>query len=331
VQDASVAKRSSPLPPPPGRGLRVAAPAAALAYPLIIWCGSQTSALVLAVSLVVPLLGLIVSYRLGGSGGMPVARRVAHLTVAVPPLFSLLGGWLDFQHLIPVGSVGVWIPLWTLLSVAVLFERTRSEPRGAGSSRLFVEPSGRLAVAHGISATVIVLFAAVHLCNHLGGLLGGDTHVAIMQTLRVVYRHSLVEPVVLAALGFQIVSGACLIQRKLAHATRGIETLQTTTGAYLLMFLLSHVSAVLRAHRRGVDTNWSWLAGGELLTDPWSARLVPYYFLAVIALGVHAACGLRTVLLGHGWSARRGTVLVAVVAVVFTLSSALILAGLFRS
>jgi succinate dehydrogenase/fumarate reductase cytochrome b subunit len=108
--------------------------------------------------------------------------------------------------------------------------------------------------------------------------------------------------------------------------------LQTASGGYLMMFLLSHTSAVLRArYLRGIDTNWAWASGGELLTDPWSARLAPYYFLAVIAFGVHGACGLRTVALGHGASPGLGARLVVIGGVMSALASALILTGLVRA
>ena len=66
-----------------------------------------------------------------------------------------------------------------------------------------------------------------------------------------------------------------------------------------MLFFASHVSAVLRArYLRHIDTNSVWLTADNLLTDAWSVRLVPYYFLAVLALAVHGACGLRWVLLG---------------------------------
>jgi succinate dehydrogenase/fumarate reductase cytochrome b subunit len=143
---------------------------------------------------------------------------------------------------------------------------------------------------------------------------------------------AIVEPILLAAVVFQIATGVVLVRRKLARSTGWFDTLQTTSGLYLLMFLLSHTSATLRArYLNGVDTNWAWLSGGELLTDPWSARLVPYYFLSVIALGVHGACGLRIVALGHGASPALGARLVAVVAAISALVSALILTGLFRA
>jgi succinate dehydrogenase/fumarate reductase cytochrome b subunit len=116
-----------------------------------------------------------------------------------------------------------------------------------------------------------------------------------------------------------------------AHAD-WFATLQISTGAYLMVFLLSHVSAVFRARLlRHTDTDWNWLSGGELLTDPWSARLVPYYFVAVIALAVHVACGLRVIAIGHGMRVARGNVLVAVFAILSALGSSLILAGLFRA
>jgi succinate dehydrogenase/fumarate reductase cytochrome b subunit len=190
----------------------------------------------------------------------------------------------------------------------------------------------RLAVAHGISAILILLFAAAHLVNHLGGLAGGETHRGIMRALRALYRDRLVEPLLLAAVAFQVASGLWLLRGALARAATRLDTLQTATGAYMLLFFASHVSAVLRARLlRGRDTDWAWLAGGELLTDPWSARLGPYYFLAVVALGLHAACGLRRVLLAHNISPASGRNLVAVIGTAATAIAAAILVGLLRA
>jgi hypothetical protein len=314
------------------RALRIAAPLLALAYPGILWCGIRISPVFVAASLVVPLLGLIAAARLDGRR-TPRARTIAHLAVAAPPLFSLLGGWLDFQHAIPLDDLRVWIPLWSALAVIAAAERPRGPVRDTdaaqGGAANAASPR-RLAVAHGISAAVIVVFALPHLVNHLGGLLGGDTHIAIMTALRRVYRHALVEPVLLAAVAFQVASGFWLLRRKLARAGGWLDAMQTTSGAYLLVFLLSHVSAALRARLRGVDPDWHWLAGGELLTDPWSVRLVPYYFLAVIALGLHAGCGLHTVLRGHRVAVRSGALLATVTGLA-AIASALILTGLFRA
>jgi len=301
-------------------GARASAPLAALLYPAIIACGVRTSPIVLAASLAVPLVALVASRAIAD---FPRAHRIAHLAVAAPPLFSLLGGWLDFQHAIPIHSLGAWIVLWSVLLLTAVTEAPHAEPQRTSSRRL--------AVAHGITAAAITLFAAVHLANHLGGLFGSETHGAIMHVLRKVYRNPLVEPLLFATLAFQIATGSVLLWRKLARSTGWIDTLQSASGAYMMMFLLSHVSAVLRArHLRGIDTNWAWAAGPELLTDPWTARLAPYYFLAVIAFGVHGACGLRTVALGRGASPVLGTRIVAVGAGVSILVSGVIFTGMVR-
>lgn len=308
----------------PSRAVRAVAPLAALFYPAIIWCGSRTSPIVLALSLVVPLLGVMVSRRIAPEDGFPRARRIAHLVVAAPPLFALLGGWLDFQRAIPIDSLRVWGLLWSAATVVAVLERPHHEPLDA-------RPSRRFLTAHGVSAAAITLFAVVHLANHLCGLLGGDTHMAVMFALRKVYRHPIVEPILLSAVVFQVATGGALLWRKLARSTGWFDTLQTTTGAYVMMFLLSHTSAALRArYLKGIDTNWAWVSGRELLTDPWTARLAPYYFLAVIAFGVHGACGLRTVALGHGASPALGARVVAISAGIAALVSALIFTGLIR-
>jgi succinate dehydrogenase/fumarate reductase cytochrome b subunit len=153
-----------------------------------------------------------------------------------------------------------------------------------------------------------------------------------MRVLRAGYRNPLIEPALLTAVGFQIASGAWLLGRKLRRLPDRFDTLQTATAAYLIVFFASHVSAVLRARLlRHTDTNWTWLSGGELLSDPWSARLVPYYFLAVIALAVHLACGLRAAALARGRSPARPSKLVVWVAAAALLASSLILVGLFRA
>src|SRR5678810_1273886 len=114
-----------------------------------------------------------------------------------------------------------------------------------------------------------MVFALPHLVNHLAGLPGGDAHVAIMSVLRLAYRRRAVEAVLLAAVAFQVGSGVWLLHRR---GTTG-STLQAASGAYLLVFLLSHVSAALRTRARGGDPDWHWLAGNELLHDPWSCLL----------------------------------------------------------
>ena len=203
---------------------------------------------------------------------------------------------LDFQNAVPINGLAVWIPLWTSLGWVAFTEKAKTP--GAPRTR-----SRGLAVAHGISASVITIFAVAHLTNHLTGLWGAQLHMAVMTTLRLGYRHPIVESILLVSVGFQFVSGLRLLQHKVAIAESWFDTLQAASGAYLAMFFVSHLSAVFRArYFRQIDTNWLWLTADSLLRDPWSARLAPYYFLAVIALGAHVGLGLRYVVLSHGRS-----------------------------
>jgi succinate dehydrogenase/fumarate reductase cytochrome b subunit len=246
---------------------------------------------------------------------------VALLAIAAPPLYSWLGGLLDFQRTLPLTSLAVWYPLWTILAVVSGSE----QPRPCTRSR----PS-RLAVAHGCSAVVISLFAIAHLANHVAAWWGGgEVHVAAMTSLRTIYRATPAEAVLLAAVAFQVVSGLRLL---LPHVERGRswwDTAQTTSGAYLAVFFLSHLTAALRARwLRGIDTNWQWLTADSMLTDPWSARLAPYYFLAVVAFGVHAGLGLRHVLRGRGWSPAHADLAGLVPPAMATVASIMIMAAL---
>jgi succinate dehydrogenase/fumarate reductase cytochrome b subunit len=160
------------------------------------------------------------------------------------------------------------------------------------------------------------MFAVFHIANHLMGVFGGEVHMAVMRLLRLVYRQLAIEVVLLGSILFQVASGSILLFRKTLHSSPGwIEILQNASGAYLMLFFASHVSAVLRArYLHHIDTNWIWLTADNLLKDPWSVRLVPYYFIGMLALAVHGACGLRWVLLGHGQQRITNRVFIAMVA-----------------
>jgi hypothetical protein len=275
---------------------------ATLLYPGLVWSGPAVYSPLLLLSLLPPVLCVVAAHRLGVEGRFLLATRVAYFGAGAPALFTFLGGWLDFQKALPfhrVGvwnSVGVWIFLWAALAVAVFLERSSKWPERPQ------EPlRSRLAFAHGVSAVLLVAFVLVHLLNHLLGAWSGSLHVAFMTAARVVYRSPLFEAMLAASLLFQMASGLALLRRKLSSPVMSwLNTLRTASGAYVALFLLSHLSAVLRArYLRHKDTNWFWLTADNLLTDDWSVRLVPYYFLGIIAFGLHVGCAMRQVLLGH--------------------------------
>ena len=143
---------------------------------------------------------------------------------------------------------------------------------------------------HRLSAVLIALFAAVHLANHLAALRGIDAHIAFMEAARVVYRQPLVEAVLLACVAFQVASGLTLVLRGRRERRGVVAWLQAGAGAYLALFLLIHVSAILFG-RIGLDldTNF-WYAAAGFHVPPYPLFFVPYYFLAVVALFAHLAC-----------------------------------------
>ena len=274
--------------------LRIAPAVLGLIYPALVWSVHEVSPFALVLTLLAPAACLYAASVLSNGNRYPWATRLAYFGVGAPALYTFLGGWLDSQKWLPFGADGVWVVLWCGLVVLTIVERPAPIEVGA------VRPA-KLAFAHGISAAVITTFAVFHLANHLTGVLSGDMHLAVMRHLRLVYRQPAIEVVLGACVLFQVGSGSVLLFRRTSRSSKGwIEILQNASGAYLMLFFASHISAVLRTrYLQHIDTNWIWLTADNLLTDAWSVRLVPYYFLGVLALAVHGACGLRWVLTGH--------------------------------
>jgi succinate dehydrogenase/fumarate reductase cytochrome b subunit len=298
----------------------------ALAYPGLIWCGPAISPWFLATAMIVPFLGLLIGHWLDHHL-YPRSRWIAFAVVATPPLYTFLGGWLDFQRIVPFKALHVWMVVWLACAVLALRERPAYEP-AMGAQRA---PQPRLVLAHGISAVLITVFAAAHLLNHFSGLWGGERHTAIMNALRLVYRMPIIETALLASIVLQLISGLLLLKRKLPQTVRWIDELQAAAAIYLALFFLPHLSAVFRARLvRDTDTNWAWLTADGLLTDPWSARLAPYYFLSVIALGIHGGAGIRHVILSHGRSMQLADKSFHVTVAAATVLSASIMTALIR-
>jgi len=102
-------------------------------------------------------------------------------------------------------------------------------------------------------------------------------------------------------------TGVTLLWRAMAIPSDPVRTLQTSTGAFLTAFIISHLNAVFILGRQvtGADTTFAWASGAPvgLLADPWNVRLIPHYSLGVWFVSLHMGIGLRTVLLAHGVSA----------------------------
>jgi len=149
---------------------------------------------------------------------------------------------------------------------------------------------------HRLSALLISLYVVFHLANHLAALGGVEAHIAFMRNYRQVYRASLVEPLLLACVLFQVGSGITFLIRRRGQRRGFFDRAQALSGAYLAFFLLFHLGAVLYGRAaQGLDTNFYFAAAG-LQPGAYPAFFMPYYSLAVLAYFTHLTCGLRWLL-----------------------------------
>ena len=297
-------------------------PAAALFYPLAVRAVYESGkllhhanlpaaavawlAIVVSIGLVysVPAVGIGVAYMLGRhertSSSVLLARRLAHLAVASPSLFVLIG--VVFYLLqSPNGDSVFWAILWLTVLAATAWAMRR---QGADRPASFIPNSIPLRVAHGTSALLIVLiFLAWHLLNHARAAFSAELSQAMMNSLRKWYRSELVQPVLVILMLFQVVSGAALFWCATGARSDLYRTLQTSSGALLVAFITSHLNSVFILGRAvtKVDTTFLWASGAPvgLLPDPWNVRLIPHYSLGVWLVITHMGLGLRGVLLFH--------------------------------
>lgn len=262
------------------------------------------------------------------SARLVLARRLACLAVATPPAYTLMGVLL---YLMKVNGhdLVMWSGLW--LAVSAYFSMVSATLPSIDFThhpRTYI----KLRVAHGIASVAILLvFLAPHLFNHLLGVFGNDAHRAVMEVLRVVYRNGWLEPILIVTFFFQILSGLVLIRPKTVHRADLLDALQTASGAYLAVFIASHINSVFTLARYfGTDTDYAWAVADPvgLLADAWSIRLVPHYSLAVFLLIAHLGCGLRGVLRNHGVSEARCAVMTWAVIGVGALVTLIITAGM---
>ncbi len=146
-----------------------------------------------------------------------------------------------------------------------------------------------LRTAHRTSAFIIGVFIVPHLLNHAALVGGVGLHIRLREAMRSVYRLPPVEILLLAAIAFQIISGA----RFLASRFRGKKDrwlwIQMVSGAYLVYFFINHIGATLFTRwSLGLDTN-IYFASVGFHVSPFQFFFYPYYFLAVTAFFAHVA------------------------------------------
>jgi len=263
---------------------------------------STALALMLA-AFAVPCLALESLLRLETSNGveMRFLRRLLHIAVATPPLY-VLATQLAAAVGIRKYPNALWCSAWILVA-AVTWRHLRKTHCNANlrTDSLIDRWISAVRVVHGSAAlTLLLVFLAAHLANHLAALWSVEAHQSLMKLLRLWYRATWVEPAVLGLCGAMIATGLVLVRFHTRTAGDRYRTVQTAAGAYLVAFILAHTSAVLWGRSVHIDTDWLFASGGPVgLLLGTSYYLIPYYPLAVIAVAAHVALGIRIVMLGH--------------------------------
>ena len=292
-------------------------------------------------SLMLALAVMLVSFVVGLALGSPQAenpenrraRGIAHLAFATPSLyvgFANVANALHAPSAIPIA----WLAFWVLVAATVLLGPRSSGPTSSPMA-VAMTPAGhrRLGLAHGISAcAILLLFVGPHIVNHVTGFWNGPVHIEVMNAVRRVYRDDIVQPVLLALIGFQILSGTALVRRRMRMPSDLLGTVQTMSGVFVGIYFLAHMTAVFVARDAGTDTNWSWLTcpNNSMLVSLSNLRLIAHYWVGPIAIFTHVACGLRMVMLQRDISPARANGLALALITVGVVASSIILLALLN-
>jgi hypothetical protein len=189
-----------------------------------------------------------------------------------------------------------------------------------------------LRTCHLVSAMLLGIFVSVHLINHIVALFGQSQHVLFMHAVRPLYRNAVIEPALLLAFAWQVVSGIIMVIRGWRTRRGGIAWLQAGSGIYLAAFVSVHAFAVLTGRTMlGLDTDFRFAAAG-FHVQGWPWFFWPYYTLAVFSLLTHIGCALYWNILGrHPQSAKLALRMMIVSGGVLGLLISSALAGRFYS
>lgn len=174
---------------------------------------------------------------------------------------------------------------------------------------------------HRISGIVLTSFIGVHLFNHLVSVLGTSYHIELMNSLRLVYRNSIIETLLLIAIAIQVYTGLKLVFKKQKNTTKFFEKIQIWSGLYLAFFLLFHVGAVMFGRFvMQLDTNFYFGVAG-LNTFPFNLFFVPYYGFALLSFFIHIATVHKLKMKNHflGISPKNQSKIIVIVGLIITI------------
>lgn len=245
--------------------------------------GSGLLALAIAWSVAGPFSGWLVLNYLDRNGLDRARNRLvvhgALLAAVTPPLFTAMRR-ISSNELLAWYLVIAFAALAALLPVSV-----SASPASMTKFRHI----------HASSAIVLAAFALAHVFNHSLAIVSLGMNTALLHVLRLVYRQSVGQTILIAAVAVQVCTGLAMAWKYYLRRASPLRNLQLVSGVYLAVFLVTHLITVFTVRRTGIDTDFVWAshAPAGLLSGLSSVPLVPRYSLAVLAVFVHLACQAR--------------------------------------
>ena len=223
------------------------------------------------------------------------ATRFALLAMTAPTAYVLFGV-LTYMGGSQIPDTWLWTPAWLLMGYLASRSTNAVSPTRSGTST-------RLRVAHGIAGSIAAAYVLFHIFNHMFGLISPEAHAAVMDVGRTVYRAKFVEPLLVAVMLFQILSGLRMVWIWSETSADRYRMFQIATGLFMSVFILGHMNSVFIFARTwlNIPTDWAFAAGlpAGLILDGWNIRLLPHYALGVFFVLAHLVSGLRVVMLSH--------------------------------
>lgn len=153
---------------------------------------------------------------------------------------------------------------------------------------------------HKFNAFVLIIFAVIHIGNHMFLLAGRDTYNRVQDLVNNTYRLPGIEQILIGAIVTQVVIGIILVFRSLRQKPKRKfwgrdfwEKAQIISGIVFAWFIIEHLWALgLVRWYTDLKTTFYWPAS-VMNGAPFIYYFVPYYFFGVLSLCTHIGLGLR--------------------------------------
>jgi|GEM_PF-5930913 len=148
---------------------------------------------------------------------------------------------------------------------------------------------------HRIIAVLLLFFIIAHIGNHVAAAFGIKTYNAYLSTVRIIYRHPIVEMFLIILIGLQTMTGFNLVVTSFQRAEKKslISWLEILSAVVFVLFIVIHLTAIaVTRFYFEMQTDFYWVA--EMFrAGPLQPYIMGFHFLGVVAVTTHASIGLK--------------------------------------